>query len=218
MIFSTEHSVLPLKDEQGNRVGWVSVVRDITVRKRLEEHLRQSQKMEAVGRLAGGIAHDFNNLLTAILGYSEMIMMAAGHDEELEENILEIKKSAERAASLTQQLLAISRKQVLQTKVFNLNELLISLEKMLRRLIRENIELSTKLDPELAQIEADPGQLEQVILNLAVNAHDAMPKGGRLAIETRNVYLDEDYCREHRGTKPGNHVLLAVSDTGCGYG
>ena len=181
-----------------------------------EEMLRQSQKMEAVGRLAGGIAHDFNNLLTAMIGYSDMLMMDSGLDENQRHYVQEIKKSSDRAASLTQQLLAFSRKQVLQPKVLNANALITNIKKMLRMVIGEDIHLLIKLDSELGVIKADPGQIEQVIMNLVVNARDAMPMGGKLTIETQNIYLDEEYCKEHSGSLPGRYTMLAVSDTGHG--
>jgi len=177
--------------------------------------LRQAQKMEAIGRLAGGIAHDFNNLLTVIRGYSRLLLdRALGH--EFRGGLERIDDAAERAASLTSQLLAFSRRQVLQPKVFNLNSLVQDLDKMLRRLINEDIEMRTVLAAELSAIRADRSQLEQVIMNLVVNARDAMPHGGKLTIETSNVYLDEEYARHHQTVQPGNYVLLAVSDTGAG--
>jgi len=179
--------------------------------------LRQAQKMEAVGRLAGGIAHDFNNLLTVIRGYSRLLLdraSASGH--EFRGGLERIDDAADRAASLTSQLLAFSRRQVLQPKVFNLNALVQNLEKMLRRLINEDIEMRTVLAANLGSVRADRSQIEQVIMNLVVNARDAMPRGGKLTVETSNVYLDEEYARSHQTVQPGNYVLLAVSDTGGG--
>ena len=188
---------------------------DVTERRALEEQLRQSQKLESVGQLAGGIAHDFNNLLTVISGYSDLLLRGA-KDEGQRQKIDEVKKAAERAASLTRQLLAFSRKQVLEPKVIDLNDVVAEADKMLRRLIGEDIHLVTMCDPGLWRVKADPGQLLQVTINLAVNARDAMPRGGKLTIETRNVELDEAYVREHVAVIPGPYVMLAVSDTGVG--
>jgi signal transduction histidine kinase len=181
-----------------------------------EKQLLQSQKLEAVGRLAGGISHDFNNLLTVILGYSDIMKRNLQESHPLRRNVEEIVRASERAASLTRQLLAFSRKQVMQPKVFDLNTVITDLEKMLRRMIGEDIELRVSLQGELGNIEADPVQLEQVMMNLVVNARDAMPKGGKLCIESTNVYLDEAYAREHLSVVPGDYVMLAISDTGCG--
>lgn len=181
-----------------------------------ERQLIQSQKLEAVGRLAGGISHDFNNLLTVILGYSDITLRQLGHEHPLRRNLEEIVRASERAAALTRQLLAFSRKQVMQPKVFGVNSVVIELEKMLRRMIGEDIELRVSLHPDLGNIKADPVQLEQVIMNLVVNARDAMPKGGKLTIETSNVYLDHTYATEHVSVEAGNYVMLAISDTGCG--
>lgn len=183
---------------------------------RSEEQLRQSQKLEAVGLLAGGIAHDFNNLLTAISGYSDLTLKRMGPDDPLRHNIKEIRDAGDRAAALTSQLLAFSRKQVLKPRVHNLNDVITDIEKMLRRLIRENIEFRTILDPELENIKVDPGQMEQVIMNLVLNARDAMPNGGSLSIETRNVYLDEEYVGDHMAIPPGAFVRMTVTDTGEG--
>jgi len=183
---------------------------------RTQDQLVQAQKMEAIGRLAGGVAHDFNNLLTAIIGYSEFLLASFDHGDPRRKDVEEIKKAADRAAALTRQLLAFSRKQVLQLQVLDLNAIISNMEKMLRRLIGEDIELVTVLDPALGRVKADPGQIEQVLMNLAVNARDAMPQGGKLTIETMNAYLDEDYARRHVDVQPGPHVMLAVSDTGVG--
>jgi len=181
-----------------------------------EKQLIQSQKLEAVGRLAGGVAHDFNNLLTVILGYSEIANRNLSAGDPLRHNLEEITKASKCAASLTRQLLAFSRKQVMQPRVFDLNTVVSDLEKMLRRMIGEDVEMHVSRQPNLGRIKADPMQLEQVIMNLVVNARDAMPRGGNLSIETRNVYLDESYAREHVPVVAGDYVMLAISDTGCG--
>jgi len=196
---------------------------DITDRKQTEEalrsseaQLRQSQKMEAVGRLAGGVAHDFNNLLTVIKGYSELALEEISESDPLHAGVQEIQRAADRAASLTRQLLAFSRRQVLAPKVLDLNQLVIDTQKLLRRLLGEDVELITSLESQLGSVRADPHQIEQVLMNLAVNAKDAMPRGGKLTIETSNVDFDHDYTREHVTVKPGAYVMLAVSDTGTG--
>jgi len=181
-----------------------------------EKQLVQSQKLEAVGRLAGGISHDFNNLLTVILGYTDISRRNLKEGDPLLRNLEEIGKASERAASLTRQLLAFSRKQVMQPKVFDMNTVVTDLNKMLRRMIGEDIELRVISQADLGNIKADPVQHEQVIMNLVVNARDAMPKGGKLSIETSDVYLDESYAREHVSVDPGEYVMLAISDTGCG--
>jgi two-component system cell cycle sensor histidine kinase/response regulator CckA len=184
--------------------------------RKTEEQIRQSQKMDAIGNLAGGIAHDFNNLLTAINGYSALALRKADDETVVRRNLTEIKKAGDRAAALTRQLLAFSRKQVLQPKVLQLNAVVAEIHNMLKRLIGEDIDLVTMLDPALGQAKADPGQIEQVLMNLSVNARDAMPKGGKLTIETANVQLDEKYARAHESVQPGAYVMIAVSDTGCG--
>ena len=196
---------------------------DITELKRAEEEkavlheqLRQSQKVEAIGRLAGGIAHDFNNLLTVIKGYSQLSSFELKEGDPLRVNIDEIQNAAERAASLTRQLLAFSRRQVMEMKVLDLNTLLRDLEKMLRRVIGEDIEMVIQLAEDLGRVRADVGQIEQVIMNLAVNAKDAMPSGGKLTIETANVELDESYARSHVDVRHGHYVMFSVSDTGVG--
>jgi PAS domain S-box-containing protein len=207
----------------GEVVGLRGIICDLSEHKAAEkalreseEILRQSQKMEAMGRLAGGVAHDFNNLLTTILGYSEMLLSDAALSEEVLSSIREVSRSARRAGSLTQQLLAYSRKQVLRPEELNVNELVENLSNMLRRLIHENIQLSTLLEPDLGWIKADPAQLEQVIINLAINARDAMPDGGNLTIETRELTLDKGFSRRHPEAVPGKYVMLAVTDTGHG--
>jgi PAS domain S-box-containing protein len=196
-----------------------NAVENVTLMEREAEQadqLRQSQKMEAVGQLAGGIAHDFNNLLTAISGYSDLGLRRLGEGDPLRRNLEEIKKASTRASSLTRQLLAFSRKQMLQAKVIDLNAIVSDMDRMLRRLIGEDIDLITFLEPSSCRIKADPGQIEQVILNLAVNARDAMPRGGKITIETGRVYLDENYARAHVAVKSGHYIMMAVSDTGTG--
>jgi len=220
-VFPADVSAAPLTLQGRNHL--LGIFRDISARKQqerkrqeLQEQLLQAQKMESVGRLAGGIAHDFNNLLTTIIGNADLVLMEAGRDDPCREMIEEIKKGGERAANLTRQLLAFSRKQILQPKVICLNDVVHNMEKLLGRIIGEDLELETVLVPNLAQVKADVGQIEQVILNLCVNARDAMPEGGKLTIETDNVELDESYAMTHMAVTPGSHVMLAVSDTGTG--
>ncbi|HEY7511658.1 MAG TPA: PAS domain S-box protein [Vicinamibacteria bacterium] len=196
--------------------GLVITARDITERETLEAQLLQAQKIEAVGRLAGGIAHDFNNLVTAILGYADLLARRLPAADALRRHVEEITRAAERAASLTQQLLAFSRKQVLQPRVLDVREVLESAQGLLRRLIGEDIELIILADAAVGRVRADPVQLEQVLLNLAINARDAMPQGGRLVLEAADVDFDETYAREHVGGRPGPFVMIAVSDTGHG--
>ena len=200
-----------------------TIFQDITDKMKAErelaqstEQLRQSQKIEAVGRLAGGIAHDFNNLLTVIIGYCELMTIKIGEENPLWEDVQEINKSADRAAALTRQLLAFSRRQILQPKVLEIDTVVPEMDKMLRRLIGEDINLVTNLGAGAGKVKVDPGQIEQVIVNLVINSRDAMPDGGAITIETATVELDEAYVRTHGGAWPGPHVMLAVSDTGCG--
>ncbi len=200
----------------GEIVAIISVARDVTAHRQLEAQLRQSQKLEAVGLRASGVAHDFNNLLTVILGRAQLGLMTLSPNSPLYENLSEIQMAAERAAKTTRQLLAFSRKQVLQPRIIQLNQVILEIDKILRRLIREDIALSTKLATDLWSVRADPGQLEQVLVNLVVNSRDAMAQGWRITIETANVELDDVYAQMHTGVKPGRYVMLAVSDTGCG--
>jgi signal transduction histidine kinase len=194
----------------------VYTVRDLTRQRKLEDQLLQAQKMEAVGQLAGGVAHDFNNLLTVIMSYSSMLLADGGPADANRGDIQAISDAAARAAALTRQLLAFSRKQVLQLQAVDVNAVVTDVEKMLRRLIGEDISLSTHLDPDLALINADPGQLEQVLLNLAVNARDAMPDGGALSLTTHNADLSEELGDRHLGAAPGKYIMIAVTDTGTG--
>jgi len=194
----------------------LAIFKDITERKALEAQLRQAQKMESIGRLSGGIAHDFNNLLGVIIGYSGVLEERVDVDNDIRKGVQEIKKAGQRAAALTRQLLAFSRQQVLEPRVLNLNTVVADIGKMLLRLIGEDIELSTVLPADLGRVKADQGQIEQVIMNLAVNARDAMPRGGKLIIETANAVLDEAYARQHPPITAGRHIVLTVTDTGAG--
>jgi PAS domain S-box-containing protein len=213
----------PLKKSDGKFLGIMSMAHDVTdfrrmemERQKKEEQLRQAQKMEAVGQLAGGIAHDFNNLLTAINGYADITLKRLPEIDPLRQNVEQIRKAGLRAASLTRQLLAFSRKQVLQAKILDLNEVVQDMDKMLRRLIGEDIDLVTLPLRDLGKVKADPGQIEQILLNLVVNARDAMPRGGKITIETNNAYLDGVYAARHLSVQPGNYIRLSVSDTGVG--
>ncbi|MGO8732466.1 MAG: PAS domain-containing protein, partial [Terriglobia bacterium] len=206
----------PVRDEAGTLTQYAGIAQDVTARRRLEDQFRQAQKMEAVGRLAGGVAHDFNNLLTIINGYSELALERLHPDDPIRNSIEEIAKAGGRAASLTRQLLAFSRQQVLAPRVLDLNALVAEVERMLRRLIGEDIALVMVPGAELGRVKADPGQIEQILVNLAVNARDAMPGGGKLVIETANLEFDDAYARSHPVVTPGRYVMLAISDSGTG--
>ncbi|MDB5389671.1 MAG: sensor histidine kinase, partial [Planctomycetaceae bacterium] len=236
-LFLAEVVIRAIRDEDGNLEGFSKVTRDITERDRLDEELRrsyeqsaqaieerkiletqfhQAQKMDAIGQLAGGVAHDFNNLLTIISGYSEVMLEELKPNNPMREFVQIICDAGERAASLTRQLLAFSRKSVLEPKVLDLNEVVRETEKLLRRLIGEDISLTAVLDPSTSKVQMDPGQLGQLLINLAVNARDAMPKGGKLTVETRNVELDREYSRLRPDVQPGPYVLLSMTDNGFG--
>src|SRR2546427_2286292 len=216
LLLTVQLSVRAVRNVASEVAYYETIVRDVTEQRRLQAQLMQAQKMEAVGRLAGGVAHDFNNLLTVIISYSDLLLEDLGRDDPKREDVAAVRKAAEGAAALTHQLLAFSRQQVLQPKVLDVNATVASTEKLLRRLIGEDIQLVAKLGSGLGSVKADPGQIEQVIMNLAVNARDAMPAGGQLTIETANVEMDEAYVRGHPLAQPGRYVMLAVSDTGTG--
>src|SRR5436305_3178554 len=202
--------------EVGGHSRAISFITDISERLRLEQQLRQSQKMEAIGQLAGGVAHDFNNLLTIIQGYSSMSLEGLDPADPLREPIEEIERAAVSAAALTRQLLTFSRRQVVRPQILNLNTTLGQVEKMLRRVIGEDVELILAPGEGLDPIRADPGSIEQILMNLAVNARDAMPNGGQLILETANMCLDQEYAGAHLAVKTGPHAMLAVTDTGIG--
>ncbi len=205
-----------MRDSNGQAVEAVGSWSDITDLRELEDQFRQSQKMEAIGRLAGGVAHDFNNLLTVINGYGELVLRKLTAEDPNRKMLQEVVAAADRASGLTRQLLAFSRKAIIAPRVLDLKAVVTDLEWMLNRIVGEDIQLAVESDPEPGTVKADPGQMQQVIMNLVVNARDAMPRGGRLTIEIRSVQLDETYSRTRPDARPGSHVLLAVSDTGCG--
>jgi signal transduction histidine kinase len=206
----------PLLDQNSIPYAVGRIALDITENKRLEAQFRQAQKMESIGRLAGGIAHDFNNLLTAITGYVDLAIDTLPQTHPVRDDLNEINKAADRAATLTRQLLAFARRQVIEPQILNLSTMIVDMSKLLRRLLGEDIDLTTLPDPQLWSVKADPGQIEQVVINLAVNARDAMPRGGKLLIETQNTRLDDLYTSRHIDVAPGEYVQLAVTDTGQG--
>jgi PAS domain S-box-containing protein len=209
-------SARPILDADGRRLGAVAALHDVTEQRSLEAQFRQAQKMEAVGRLAGGVAHDFNNLLSVILGYTEITLAAGDVTAKVRENLEEVHEAGQRAAELTRQLLAFSRKQIIEPRVLDLGVLVRDMEKMLRRVIGEDITLSTALAADLGSVRADPGQIEQIVMNLVVNARDAMPRGGTLTLETADRTIDAAFARDNPGARPGSYVLLAVTDNGTG--
>jgi PAS domain S-box-containing protein len=215
-LYADEATITPVRDETGAIVNYVSVQRDVTRELQLEEQYRQAQKMEAVGRLTAGIAHDFNNLLTAINGFAELMQYELKPDDPYQKYVDSILHSGQLAADLIRQLLVFSRKQIVEPQVLDLNVVVTEMGTLLRRIIGEDIHLKTKLTPDLWPIRADPTQIEQIIVNLAVNARDAMPEGGQLTIETDNVMLDTSYVAHYLEARPGDHVLLALNDTGIG--
>ena len=215
-LYHEQMTITPVRNEQGKIRHFIAIKHDISERKRLEAQLFHARKMEAIGRLAGGVAHDFNNLLTIICGYSDLLLQSLMSSDPARGYVSEIKDAGERAASLTRQLLAFSRRQVVEPRVLDVNVIMAAMEKMLRRMAGEDIEFVTVLRAGSGLIKADQGQIEQTVMNLVVNARDAMPQGGKLIIETANVELDDAYARSHIAVKPGPYVMLAVSDTGFG--
>jgi two-component system cell cycle sensor histidine kinase/response regulator CckA len=206
----------PYYDYRGKIIGLIGISHDITARKQLEAQYSAAQRMESVGRLAGGIAHDFNNLLTAIGGYAEMSIETLPPDHPAHNDLSELRNTVRRAANLTRQLLAFARRQIVEPQTFSLNDLVADLDKLLRHVIGEDIELITRFEPNLGQVRADPGQIEQVVINLIVNSRDAMPNGGTIVVETSHATLDHDYARQHPSVVPGEYVVLTISDTGVG--
>ena len=215
-LYEVDATILPIRDEAGKTISYVAACRDVTREMQLEAQFRQAQKMEAVGRLAGGIAHDFNNLLTSILGFSRLVYDKLDEGHPLREDIEEVLRAGDRAATLTRQLLAFSRKQMIQAQPLNLNTIVVDMDKLLRRTLGEDIELVTLIECDDATVKADAGLIEQVLMNLAVNARDAMPKGGKLVIRTTRITLDTGYCNDHVDARPGEYAVLSVHDTGVG--
>ena len=214
-LYTEEMTITPVFS--GGRIThYIDIKQDVTEKKKLEAQYRQAQKTEAVGRLAGGLAHDFNNILGIIIGYSDISLGELEPEHPLVKNLMQMKRAAERAATLTKQLLAFSRQQVFYPRVINMNQVVEHLGDMLKRLVGDDVSITLNLSRALRNIKADTGQLEQVVMNLVVNARDAMPEGGQIMIETRNETLDENYQRQHEPVIPGNYVMLAISDSGCG--
>jgi len=215
-VFVAEKTITPLRDSEGSITHFISNDRDITDRRRMEDQLQQAQKMDAIGRLAGGVAHDFNNLLMVISSYAELMLDSLTPQHPLRRNVDEIQKASRRAADLTRQLLAFGRKQMQTLQLLDLNLIIEDINKMLPRLIGEDIELVFVPGERLGKVKADPVQIEQILMNLVANARDAMPMGGRLVIETASVRLDDAYVQEHSIVPPGEYVLLTVTDSGLG--
>ena len=215
-LVTIELSASPIRDGDGKLVGASAVKRDVTQERSLEAQLRQAQKMDAVGQLAGGIAHDFNNLLSVILAYGQMVAEGLPRESPFRESLEEIVKAGTRAAELTGQLLSFSRRQVMDLRVVNLNDVLVDVESMLRRMVGEDVEFDIVLSAEPVRCRADTAHLGQVLMNLAVNARDAMPDGGKLIIEIGTAELDDDYVKTHADARPGPHAMISVTDTGCG--
>ncbi|RMF96975.1 MAG: PAS domain S-box protein, partial [Candidatus Schekmanbacteria bacterium] len=216
-LYNEDATISPIKDTKGNNISYVAVMRDVSREVEMEAQLLQAQKMEAIGRLAGGIAHDFNNLLVGIIGYSELLKETLPSEMETAQRYInEIVKAGERASSLTKQLLAFGRKQIFRPQIIDVNNALKNTEMMLKRIIGEDIKVEIKTNENINPIKADPDHISQIMLNLATNARDAMPNGGKFIIETTNVYLDEFFVKNHRGAKEGAYVLITVSDNGCG--
>ncbi len=215
-LFEEEATITPIKDKKGQIINFVAVKRDVTHEADLEKQFYHAQKMDAIGRLAGGVAHDFNNLLTIINGYCELMMKSIKPSDPLLGHVQQIIKAVKRASTHTKQLLAFSRRQPMEQKVLDLNATLMDMVSVLKRLVTENIELITHFKENIGNIKADPAEVEQIIVNLVVNARDAMPRGGKLVIETSAVSIDEKYCKNHIDAKPGKYVLLTLQDTGIG--
>jgi len=215
-FYTVDTTITPVRDENGHIVNYVSIQRDVTRELQLEEQYRQAQKLEAVGRLAGGIAHDFNNLLTAIVGYTQLLLQEMSPQDPGYHDLTQIRKTSERATTLVRQLLTFSRRDASRPVVLNLNEVISDLLKLLGRVIGEDVEVTSSLAPDLAQVQADPSQMEQVLMNLGVNARDAMPAGGRLIIETANISVEGEHANTYLEMEPGEYVMLAISDTGIG--
>ena len=205
-----------VRDEGGKIVTYRGILRDVTHLKALQEQLLRSQKMEAIGQLAGGVAHDFNNIMMAVGSYAELLLMKMSENDPHRSEVLEIERAILQGANLTKQLLAFGRRQILSPKILDMNQSVSKIENMIQRFIGEHIEMETCFEQDLGQVEADPGQIEQILINMAVNARDAMPGGGKLTIETANQEFDNAYAKQHPDVKPGRYVMLAISDTGCG--